>query len=92
MEQVKQQIEALSGETLAIQVILVNVLRRLRTVDPTLADAIVAGLDDAANQAEYFAIRVGKSASPQHTVKALRIVEELRTAILGNHDKPRSGI
>ena len=88
----KQEIEALHGETLALQVILTNVLRRLRAADPALAAAIAAGLNEAADQIEDIAIRFGKAASPEHTVKAIRIVEELRTAILGNKDKPRSGV
>jgi hypothetical protein len=89
---IKQELDALAGETLALQVILTNVLYRLRIIDPRLADAIVAALDDAANQVEDLAIHFGKTASSEHTVKAIRIVEELRTAVLGDHDKPRSGI
>jgi hypothetical protein len=89
---VQQQIESLHAETLALQVILVKVLGRLRTADPALAAAIATGLNDAANQVEDIAIRFGKTASPEHTVKAIRVVEELRTAIVGHQDQPRSGI
>jgi hypothetical protein len=89
---IEQQIESLHAETLAFQVILTNVLSRLRAIDPGLASAITVGLNDSANQAEDLAIRFGKTASPEHTVKAIRIVEELRTAVLGNQDKPRGGI
>jgi hypothetical protein len=43
--------------------------------------AIVAAVfDDAASQAEDFAIKLGKSALPDHTVKAIKIVEQLRAA------------
>jgi hypothetical protein len=89
---VKQEIESLYAETLALQTILVKVLGRLRAVDPALAAANAAGLDDAADHVEHIAIRLGEAASPEHTVKALRIVEELRTAILGDQHKPRGGI
>jgi hypothetical protein len=89
---VKQQIESLHAETLALQVVLVNVLGRLQTADPALAAAIATGLNDAANQVEDIAIRLGKTASPEHTVKAISVVEELRTAIVGDEHKPRSGI
>jgi hypothetical protein len=88
----KQEIESLYAEALALQIILVNVLSRLRAVDPALAAAIAAGLDDATDQVEHIAISLGKAASPEHTVKALRIVEELRATILGNQHKPRGGI
>jgi len=60
--------------------------------DAALDGAIAAGLNDAANQVEDIAIHLGKTVSPEHTVKAIRIVEELRTAVLGNQDKPRSRI
>jgi hypothetical protein len=89
---VKQEIVSLHSETLALQVILTNVLGRLRTADPALDGAIAAGLDDAANQVEDIAIHFGKAASPEHTVKAIRIVEELRATVLGNQDKSRSRI
>jgi hypothetical protein len=57
-----------------------------------LAEAITRGFDDAANSVEDLAIRIGKSASPEQTVKALRIVEEIRTATLGNKNKPRHAV
>src|SRR5437660_1037490 len=69
---VKQEIESLYAETLALQTILVKVLGRLRAVDPALAAAIAAGLGDAADHVEHIAIRLGEAASPEHTVKALR--------------------
>jgi hypothetical protein len=61
---VKQEIESLYAETLALQTILVKVLGRLRAVDPALAAAIAAGLDDAADHVEHIAIRLGEAASP----------------------------
>jgi hypothetical protein len=91
-QMVEQELDALAGETLAIQVILAKVLHRVRGVDPALADAIAVGFNDAANQIEDIAIRFGKAASPEHTVKAIKIVEQLRTAVLGNHDKPRDAV
>jgi len=81
------EITALAAETLALQTVLVHVLGRLAVLDAGLADAIKFGFDDAASDAESTAIKFGKSASPDHMVKALHIVEELRTATLGNPDK-----
>jgi hypothetical protein len=76
---------SLAAETLALQSIVGMVLNRLYRQDSRLAGAIRLGLDDAASHVEDMAIRVGKAAPPEHTVKALRIVEELRTIIVGNH-------
>jgi hypothetical protein len=33
---------------------------------------------------------MGKSTSPDHTVKVLRIVEEMRSMVLGDAGKPKS--
>jgi hypothetical protein len=86
------EITSLHAETLALQIVLVKVLAQLQTASPELAERIVAGLNDAANQAEDFAIHFGERAAPEHTVKAIRIVEEVRTAIVGDKDKPRRGV
>jgi hypothetical protein len=86
------EINSLAGETLAIQVVLASVLREISKIDRRLFDAIKLGFDDGASKIEDTAIRLGKAASPDHLVKAIRIVEELRTATLGNPDKPRHGV
>ena len=86
------EINSLAGETLAIQVVLANVLREISKIDRRFYDAIKLGFDNGASEAEDLAIRFGKAASPEHLVKAIRIIEELRTATLGNHDKPRHGV
>jgi hypothetical protein len=86
------EINSLSAETLAIQAILANVLREIGKADPMLRDAIKLGFDDAASMVENIALCLGKAASPDQSVKAIRIVEELRTATLGNPDKPRHGV
>jgi hypothetical protein len=47
------------------------------------------GFNAAASFLEHRAIQLGKAASPDHTVKAVAIVEQLRTATLGKPDKPK---
>ena len=71
---------------------MASVLREISKIDRRFYDAIKLGFDDSASKTEDIAIRFGKAASPDHLVKAIRIVEELRTATLGNHDKPRHSI
>jgi hypothetical protein len=58
----------------------------------TIADAVRVGFDDAANQVEAIAISAGRAARPDHLVKALSIVEELRSIAVGNRDKPKHGV
>ena len=87
-----EEIAALGAETLALQAILTNVLLQLGKEDVILALAIRRGFDDAANEIEDLAIRLGKAARPDHVVKAVRIIEELRAASVSDRDKPRYGV
>ena len=80
----KSEIEALSGETLALQAVISQVLGRVAMADPRIAAAIRSGFDDAASFIENFAIQRGKTAAFGHTVKALDIVEDLRAATFGD--------
>jgi len=86
------QIVALNADTLALQALLVHVLKRVAVHDAKLAHAIKLGFDDASSVTEDSAIKFGKAASPEHIVKAIRIIEELRTATLGHPDKPKHAI
>jgi len=87
-----EEIAALGAETLALQAILTNVLLQLGKEDVVLALAIRRGFDDAVNEIEDLAIRLGKAARPDHVVKDVRIIKELRTASLGDRDKPKHAI
>jgi hypothetical protein len=88
----EMEIQSLHAETMALSFMISHILRRISASDSSLAQAISAGFDDAANGVENLALRAGKAASPHHLVKAIRIIEELRTATLGNEKKPRHGI
>ncbi|RJT31960.1 hypothetical protein D3227_27485 [Mesorhizobium waimense] len=55
-----------------------------------LETQIAAAFDAAAAFVENIAIEHGRSASPEHTVHSIRVVEELRTAALGKGDKPKN--
>jgi hypothetical protein len=84
----EKEILALSAETLALGYVVGNVLAKLARI-PALRAAIIEGFDQSADVADSVAIIFGKSASPQHTVKAIRIVEEMRAMVLGNESKPK---
>ncbi len=88
MEQEKKEIYSLSAETLAIQAVLVHVLKRLAKSDPNLLKAIAAGFDDAAREVETIAIQYGAETKSDRTLvafglQALRIIEICRKASLG---------
>jgi hypothetical protein len=85
----EHELMVIRAETLAIQAVLTNVLFELKLLDPTLADAIARGFDNAANQIEDSAIQAAKAVLSETLVKALGVIEDLRTASLGRHNKPR---
>jgi hypothetical protein len=89
---VEHEIYSLSAETFALQTIITQTLARLSGLSPEIDRALRDGFDDAANVAERLAIHFGKAARPEHTVKALRIVEELRTVVFGDQDKPKHAV
>lgn len=85
----EKEIHALSAETLAFSIILGTVLSKL-AADRTLRFTIAEAFSEAADLAQSVAVQFGKSASPEHTVKALRIIEEMRTMVLGAESKPKN--
>lgn len=87
----EKEILALSAETLALSYVIGNVLSKLARI-PALRPAIIEGFNQSADVADGVAIQFGKSASPDHTVKAIRIVEEMRAMVLGDEDKPKHGV
>ena len=75
----------IAAELMAVQVILVLVLKRLTTVDRAMDTAIRSGFEDAADLAEQMAIKASHS---KEAIEALRIIEKLRTGVFGDHQKP----
>jgi hypothetical protein len=84
----EQELMVIRAETLAIQAVLTSVLFELKLLDPTLADAIARGFDNAASQIEDRAIQAAAAVSSETLVKALSITEDLRTALLARQDRP----
>ena len=76
-----------AAEIMAMNAILVHVLRRIAKSDLKLSDAISAGFDDAANLAGQLTIAPRKI-STKETAETLRIIEILRIGVFGNHRDP----
>ena len=76
----EKEIDTLTANMVATQVVIVRVLGRLMREHPTIAAAIEHGFDDAASQAESTDIQF----PPGHSVKTFGIIEELRAAALGS--------
>jgi hypothetical protein len=86
------EIHSLSAFEMAMQSLFAELCIGLIAKDQSNSYLISKVFDHAANHVEDVAIRAGKSASPKHTAKALRIVEELRTVVLGNVTKQKDSV
>ena len=73
----------LASELMAVQGILMCVLRRIAAVDQNLASAIESGLDDATSLAEEMKVALGEEGPSGEAAEALRTIERLRAGILG---------
>ena len=73
----------IASELMAVQGILMCVLRRVAAVDQNLASAIESGLDDATNLAEEMKVALREEAPSGEVAEALRTIERLRAGILG---------
>ena len=73
----------IASELMAVQGILMCVLRRVAAIDQNLASAIESGLDDATNLAEEMKVALGEEATSGEAAEALRTIERLRAGILG---------
>jgi hypothetical protein len=87
----EKEINALAAETLAFSIIIGQVFSKLAR-DPQLRPAIIEGFNQSADVADSVAIQFGKSASSEHTVKVIRIIEEMRAMVLGNEGEPKHGV
>jgi hypothetical protein len=85
----EEEIRSLSAESLATSIVLANLLSRFARI-PALRLAIVTCFDRSVDMADDVTAVLGKSASPDHTVKVLRIVEEMRAMVLGDGGKPKN--
>ena len=86
-----KEINALEAETLAFSIIIGQILSKFAR-NPLLRPAIIEGFDQSADVADSLAVHFGKSASSEHTVKVIRIIEEMRVMVLGNEGKPKHGV
>jgi hypothetical protein len=73
---------ALKAEAIAMQAVLISVFRRLAADRPELAPVFCRAFDDAETILSGVAVKLGLDAPLDSTVGALRIVEELRDAVI----------
>jgi hypothetical protein len=86
---VEKEIHTLTAETLALMAIFARVIGNLADSSAEMHAAIAGGFDDAAGMVEHLVIALGKESPPSRGVRALEIVEILRTASLGDQNQPK---
>jgi hypothetical protein len=85
---IEKEIHSLAAETLAYSLVIQGVLSRLAR-NPAFKTSIEEGFDQALEIAQSVAVKFGSTASPDHTTKCIRIIEELRAGVLGPDGKPK---
>ena len=74
--------EVLKAEVVALQAILIGILRRMATDRRDLAPIICEGFDEAETVLAGVAVKVGPDVPHQSTVGALAVLEEIRRAVV----------
>lgn len=75
----------LSAETLALMAVLTNLCAHISRVSPDHGEAVRSAFEDATNEVEHIAIKLGTKAPAEHTLRAFKIVEGMRTMALGDN-------
>ena len=78
--------DAVKGEVVALQAVLIAVFRRMAADQPELAPTFCRAFDDAEAILTGVAIKVGLEAPRESTVGALRIIEEMRSAVIRDEE------
>lgn len=76
------ELSGLQAETLAVQAVLIAVCRRLAREQPALAPVLCAAFDDAETLMSGLAVRLGVDVPPETTLGPLRVLDELRAAVI----------
>jgi hypothetical protein len=79
------QLRRLSGENLAVQLVLDSLLHTLNFAIPGMRIHVLKAFDDTANTAEKLSLAAGSKAG--HLPETLRVIEQMR-AMLGGKSKP----
>ena len=79
---VDAELKVLQAEALAVQAVLIAVCRRLARARPDLAPVFCDAFDEAETHMSGLAVRLGIDVPPETTLGPLRIIEELRAAVI----------
>ena len=80
---------ALSAEVVALQAVLMAVFRRMAQDQPQLAGTFCAAFEEAESMLTGVALKMGVSAPRESMVGALKVIEELRAAVIRDESSCR---
>lgn len=72
----------LRAEVVALQAVVISVLRRLAIAQPNLNRDFCQAFDEAETILAGVAVKMGLKAPAESTIGALRVLEELRVAVI----------
>jgi hypothetical protein len=70
------------AEVIALQAVLISVFRRMASERPELAPIFCTAFDEAETILTGVAVKMGLEAPAESTLGALRVIEELRRAVI----------
>lgn len=79
---VEAELATLQAEALAVQAVLIAVCRRLARQQPELGPALCAAFDEAETHMSGIAFKLGLNVPHETMLNSLRIIEELRSAVI----------
>ena len=77
---------AVKAEVVALQAVLIAVFRRMAADRPELAPSFCRAFEEAEAILTGVSIKMGLGAPRESTVGALRIIEEMRSAVIHNQE------
>jgi hypothetical protein len=77
-------IETLQAEVTALQAVLIAISRRLARDHPEIGRSICGAFDEAETLMSGIAVQIGAAAPMATTVGALRIIDEIRNAVISD--------
>jgi hypothetical protein len=78
------EIKTSQAEALALQAVTIALCRRLLGARPDLAPVFCEAFEDAERLMSGITVKVGRSAPVEVTVGALRVIEEIRSAVISD--------
>jgi hypothetical protein len=82
----EEEAAAVRSELIALQAILIGLLKRLVADQPAMVPTLCRAFEEAESTLTGVAVKMGLQAPIESTVGALKVVEEIRSAVIRDED------